>query len=155
MTSNDQAAQRHPDLEGYVSKRAQRKRRTAFLPRWVPTTREDWTRFRINTRLQFHFSGVAKLQMWGGALATGIGSYLFVCWLDNVSPYLALSEDPNTAFKHPYWVEKANERVQRERNIKKSLASSAHAGGGESTFSALDHATRSYSSQTASDRLSA
>lgn len=145
--------QRHPDLEGYVSRRAERTAaRPRWLPQWIPANHNEWVRFRINTRLWVVFTGSVRAQMIAGTLLVGTSSYLFICWVDNVSPYLAVSEDPNTAFKHPHWQQMANDRVARERELKRRIASSTVTGDGK--FSALDHATKAYSSQNAGDRLS-
>jgi hypothetical protein len=147
---------KHPDLEGYVSKTSSfssSRKRPWWIPQRIPASRTEFVRWKVNNRIWFDMEFTQRAQLFGGTAVVGIASYLFVCWLDSVSPYLALSEDPNTAFKHPYWQQQANERVARERELKTRLAASGHAGG-DVKFSALDHATRAYSSQNASDRLS-
>ena len=139
------AAPLTPDLEGYVP------RRTTVLPKWakwIPTSHADIIRLRVNARLWRYFTGRIHLQKIVGTAAVAMSSYLFVCWLDGVAPYFALSEDPNTAFQHPHWVKVANERTKRERELRQRVESTS------SSSLALESATRSYTSMNAGDRLS-
>ena len=144
-----------PHLEGYKSPASNRN----FLPkfiwdrlpdeitRWVPKNYRDIRRMRVSTKLWMFFDGRIRFQRTVGTFCVGLASYLLICWVDNVSPYMALSEDPNTAFRHPYWIEKANERANREREMRRRLESQ-----GDPNSIALEQATRSYSSHQAGDR---
>jgi hypothetical protein len=151
------AAKPHlPHLEGYKSPHANK-----YAPKWVfnifpeeftkwlPRNWRDVRRMKVSSRLYYYFDGRVIIQRIIGTSAIAISSWLFICWLDGVSPYLAVSEDPNTAFQHPHWLKVANERAAREREMRQRLESS----GGLNSI-ALDHATKSYSSNQVSDRLS-
>jgi hypothetical protein len=153
--SGGSAAKPHlPHLDGYQSRRA------SAAPGWllrvlpddvrkyVPLNWRDWRRIKINSRLWVHFTGRVIFQRVLGGMTMGVLSYFFVCWLSDVAPYAALSEDPNTALKHPHWVEIANQRAARERELRRRIESS-----GSTSSVALEHATKAYSSQNASDRL--
>jgi hypothetical protein len=143
-----------PHLEGYVSKRVTPvpnwllKIIPEDVRKWIPLNKQDLTRIKVSSRLWGHFSGRVILQRVLGGVSVGTISYLFVCWLDGVAPYMAVSEDPNTAFQHPHWLKVANERTQRERELRRRIESS-----GSSQSMALEHATRAYSSHQSADRL--
>ncbi len=156
-TSTSEPQKPHlPHLEGYQSKNTNKlapQWALKWLPedftKWLPRNWRDIRRMKISGRLYFYFDGRIVLQRIIGTFVVAMSSYLFICWLDGVSPYLAVSEDPNTAFQHPHWLKVANERAAREREMRQRLESS----GGLNSI-ALEHATKSYSSNSAGDRLS-
>src|SRR5436305_1948556 len=105
--SEDTSAARHPDLADYVSKTRRGSQRwyLQYLPRWLPTNKSEWTRVKINSKLWMYFDGRVRFQKYLGASCVLALTWVFICWMEDISPYLALSEDPNTAFRHPHWVE--------------------------------------------------
>ena len=144
-----------PHLEGYKSPASNRNILPKFvlnvlpdeITRWLPRNYRDIRRMRVSGKLWMFFIGRIRIQRVLGTIGVGLGSYLFICWLDGVSPYMALSEDPNTAFRHPYWIEKANEKTNREREMRRRIESQ-----GDPNSAALEATMRSYSSHQASDR---
>lgn len=158
MTETPSSQKPHyPHLDGYQSPAGGKKLVPGWvfrkLPdevaRWIPRNWRDIRRMKISARLWMFFDGRIRIERFVGMCAVGLSSYLFLCWLDGVSPYLALSEDPNTAFQHPHWIKVANERAKREREMRRRLESSDQ--GGMNSM-ALEHATKSYASNQGSDR---
>lgn len=147
-----------PHLEGYQSRQVNKYAPGWVLrvfpeefTKWIPRNWRDLRRMKVTSRLWMHFDGRIIIQRIMGTAVVLASSWFFICWLDGVSPYLAVSEDPNTAFQHPHWMKVANERAAREREMRQRLESSGSSG---LNSIALDHATKSYSSNQSEARLS-